>query len=59
MEPVGGYMWLIINVLLVAALAMAILWGTHQWRQRKRERRNRKAEERAVERVDREEDSGR
>ena len=34
MESIGGYMWLIIDVVLVAALAAAILWGTHQWRQR-------------------------
>jgi uncharacterized iron-regulated membrane protein len=56
-ESIGGYMWLIIDVILVLALAAAILWGTHQWRQRKREHRDREAEERAVKRVYREEDS--
>jgi hypothetical protein len=43
---------------LVAALAAAILWGTHQWRQRRREhggQERRKSE--AVKRVYREEDS--
>ncbi|MFW6077729.1 MAG: hypothetical protein ACOC71_08240 [Hyphomicrobiales bacterium] len=59
MESIGGYMWLIIDVLLVAALAAAILWGTHQWRQRQRERRESEAETRAVDRVYREDDSGR
>jgi uncharacterized iron-regulated membrane protein len=51
MEGIGGYMWLIINVLMVAVLAIAILWGTHQWRQRRRDRAAKKAEEQAIDRV--------
>jgi sensor domain CHASE-containing protein len=60
MESIGGYMWLIIDVLLVAALAGALLWGSHQWRQRRRERIDREAENQAVERVyrDSEKESG-
>ena len=54
-------MWLIIDVILVLALGAAILWGTHQWRQRRRdEPRPGMAERRsdeAVKRVYREEDS--
>lgn len=49
-------MWLIIDVILVLALGAAILWGTHQWRQRRRERDDSRSEE-AVKRVYREEDS--
>ena len=59
MESIGGYMWLIIDVLLVAALAAAILWGTHQWRQRRRDRASRQSETEAVKRVYRQEDSRR
>ena len=58
MESIGGYMWLIINVLLVAALAGAILWGTHQWRHKRHDRAARQAEKEAVKRVYREEDRG-
>jgi uncharacterized iron-regulated membrane protein len=57
MESIGGYMWLLINVVFVAALAVAILWGTHQWRQKRRDRQARDAEEQAVKRVYREEES--
>ena len=56
MESIGGYMWLIIDVLLVAALAAGILWGTHQWRQRRRERGTSRSETEAVKRVYRQED---
>ena len=59
MESIGGYMWLIIDVLLVAALAAAILWGTHQWRQKRRGRKDKEAEKHAVERVYREEEQNR
>ena len=50
MESIGGYMWLIIDVVLVAALAAAILWGSHQWRQRRRDRPSRQNEAEAVKR---------
>jgi hypothetical protein len=56
-ESIGGYMWLVIDVILVVALAAAILWGTHQWRQRRRGPADRQAEDEAVKRVYREEDS--
>jgi uncharacterized iron-regulated membrane protein len=60
-ESIGGYMWLIIDVILVVALAAAILWGTHQWRQRRRGQDPRGADNRqsdeATKRVYREEDS--
>ena len=51
-------MWLIIDVILVVALGAAILWGTHQWRQRRRGQTDRRSDE-AVKRVYREEDSKR
>jgi uncharacterized iron-regulated membrane protein len=56
-ESIGGYMWLIIDVILVVALAAAILWGTHQWRQRRRGARAERRSDEAVKRVYREEDS--
>ena len=58
MDSIGGYMWLIIDVLLVAALAVAILWGTHQWRRKRRDRAAGDSGKQAVERVYREEESG-
>jgi hypothetical protein len=51
MESFGGYMWLIITVVMVAVLAIAILWGTHQWRHRRRDRAAKKAERQAIDRV--------
>jgi hypothetical protein len=51
MESIGGYLWLIIDVVLVAALAIAILWGTHKWRQKRRDRAAIEAEKRAIDRV--------
>jgi hypothetical protein len=56
-ESIGGYLWLIITVIMVAALAVAILWGTHQWRQRRRGWRAERRSDEAVKRVYREEDS--
>jgi peptidoglycan/LPS O-acetylase OafA/YrhL len=56
-ESIGGYMWLIITVIMVAVLAAAILWGTHQWRQRRRGPRAERRSDEAVKRVYREEDS--
>ena len=50
-------MWLIIDVLLVAVLAGGILWGTHQWRHKRRDRAMRQAENEAVKRVYREDDA--
>ena len=54
---IGGYMWLIIDVLLVAVLAGGILWATHQWRHKRRDRAMRQAENEAVKRVYREDDA--
>lgn len=51
---IGGYLWLVIDVIFVAALAAAIVWATHQWRKRRRSRTGREAEEEAVERAYRE-----
>ena len=57
MDSIGGYMWLIIDVFLVAALAGALLWGTHQWRLKRRDRAAKEAEKQAVKRVYRQEDA--
>jgi hypothetical protein len=50
----GGTLWLIIDVLFVAVLAGAILYGTHEWRKRRRDRLSKAEEEKAVDRVYRE-----
>jgi hypothetical protein len=58
MDSIGGYMWLIIDVVLVAALGAALLWGTHRWRHKRRDRAAKEAERQAVKRVYREDDRG-
>ncbi len=50
----GGTLWLIIDVLFVAVLAGAIIYGTHEWRKRRRDRAARQADKQAVDRVYRE-----
>lgn len=52
---IGGYLWLIIDVLFVVALAAAIIWGTQMWRKKRRDRATKQAEREAVDRVYREE----
>ena len=55
---IGGYMWLIIDVLLVAVLAGAILYGTHQWRRKRRAALpTKQTENEAVKRVYRQDDA--
>lgn len=51
----GGYLWLIIDVLFVAALGAAIVWGTHTWRKRRRDRTTKQTEREAIDRAYREE----
>jgi hypothetical protein len=59
MEGIGGYLWMVITVVFVAVLAAAILWGTHRWRQKRRDRAARDAERDAVKRVYHEDESAR
>jgi hypothetical protein len=35
MDDAGGWMWLIIDVIFVAALAGALIYGTVMWRRRR------------------------
>jgi uncharacterized iron-regulated membrane protein len=35
MEDAGGWMWLIVDVLFVVALAAALIYGTMMWRKRR------------------------
>ncbi len=35
MEDVSGWMWLIVDVIFVAALAAALLYGMMMWRKRR------------------------
>jgi len=38
MHDYGGWMWLIIDVVMVAILAAALIYGIAMWRQRRRDR---------------------
>jgi len=38
MHDYGGWMWLIIDVVMVAILAAALIYGIGMWRQRRRDR---------------------
>jgi hypothetical protein len=44
----GGWLWLIINVVAVAILAAAMIYGTSQWRQHRKNRADRQAMEQKV-----------
>ena len=35
MNDPGGWLWLVIDVVFVAALAGAMIWGTLMWRSRR------------------------
>jgi type II secretory pathway pseudopilin PulG len=35
MEDQGGWLWLIIDVIFVAILGAALVWGTLMWRSRR------------------------
>jgi hypothetical protein len=47
----GGYLWLIINVGFVAALAAVMIYGTYQWRRRRKDPVAKDAEKQAVDRA--------
>lgn len=47
-EELGGVFWFIVDVVLVAILAAAIVYGTMQWRNRRRSPAQDNATERAV-----------
>jgi hypothetical protein len=44
----GGYLWLIIDVIAVAALAAALLYARAQWKSRRRDPATEEAAERAT-----------
>lgn len=48
---IGGYLWLIIDVAFVAALAGVMIYAISRWRSRRRSRMDREAEKRAVDRA--------
>ncbi|RAI45464.1 hypothetical protein [Rhodoplanes roseus] len=35
MDDQGGWLWLVMNVGFVLVLAVALIWGTMRWRQRR------------------------
>src|SRR5262245_56543311 len=47
----GGWLWLVIDVVLVAALAFGLIWGTVMWRLRRRKPALEAAREQATRRL--------
>jgi hypothetical protein len=47
----GGYLGLIISIGFVAVLAAAMIYGTLQWRQRRKDRLAKEVEKEAVDRA--------
>jgi membrane protein implicated in regulation of membrane protease activity len=48
---IGGYLWLIIDVAFVAALAAVMIYAIHRWRGRRKTRVEQEAEKQAVDRA--------
>ena len=51
MHDYGGWMWLIIDVVMVAILAGALLYGITMWRHRYRDRATQQVRDEATERL--------
>jgi flagellar biosynthesis/type III secretory pathway M-ring protein FliF/YscJ len=51
MNDAGGWMWLVIDVIFVLALAFALIYGTMQWRARRRNPLQKQATEDATRRL--------
>ncbi|WP_155888688.1 hypothetical protein [Inquilinus limosus] len=47
---IGGWLWLVVDVLLVVVLAAGLIYGTMQWRYRRRSREVERASQEAVRR---------
>jgi hypothetical protein len=56
MKDFGGWMWLFIDVGLVALLAGALIYGMGMWRNRHRDRATEEVRDRATERLYRQEE---
>jgi hypothetical protein len=51
MQDYGGWMWLVIDVVMVAALAAALFYGIGMWRKRHRDRTTQEVRDEATERL--------
>jgi hypothetical protein len=51
MHDYGGWMWLVIDVGLVAILAVALIYGIGMWRHRHRDRATQEVRDKATERL--------
>ena len=51
MHDYGGWMWFIIDVVMVAILAAALIHGIGMWRQRRRDPATRQARDEATDRL--------
>jgi hypothetical protein len=47
----GAFLWVVIDVVFVAALAAALVYGVLQWRRRRQDGIAKEAEEKAVDRA--------
>lgn len=50
-EDQSGWMWLLLNVIAVAILGAAIIYGTMQWRKRRKSRGLQQARDNATDRL--------
>jgi hypothetical protein len=46
-----AFLWLVIDVVFVAVLAAALVYGAHQWRRRRKDGIAKEVEEKAVDRA--------
>jgi hypothetical protein len=51
MHDYGGWMWLFIDVILVAILAASLIYGIGMWRQRHRNRATEQVRDEATDRL--------
>jgi hypothetical protein len=51
MPDYGGWMWLVIDVMLVAVLAGGLIYGIVMWRSRHRDRATKEVRDEATERL--------
>jgi type II secretory pathway pseudopilin PulG len=51
MHDYGGWMWLLIDVILVAILAASLIYGIGMWRQRHRDRVTEQVRDEATDRL--------
>ena len=59
MPNLGGWLWLVIDVAMVALLGAALIYGTAKWRQRRRDHARQQLRDRETRRMYRKEEAER